>query len=130
MGFTGYVADTASAIRALDILVHASTQPEPFGRVIAEGMACGRAVICSAAGGAAELIVDGQDALAHPPGDDAALAERMPKLVRDPELRARLGRAARITAELRFERRRLAEEVIPLYQRLRGDPAPRSRKRV
>src|SRR3984885_7689934 len=42
VGFTGYVADTAAAIRALDVLVHASTQPEPFGRVIAEGMACGR----------------------------------------------------------------------------------------
>lgn len=123
VGFTGYVADTASAIRALDILVHASTQPEPFGRVIAEGMACGRAVICSAAGGAAELIADGQDALAHPPGDDAALAERIAELVRDPELRTRLGRAARITAERRFERGRLSEEVIPLYQRLRGDLA-------
>jgi len=124
VGFTGYVADTASAIRALDILVHASTQPEPFGRVIAEGMACGRAVICGAAGGAAELIADGTDALAHPPGDDAALAERIAELVRDPELRARLGRAARITAERRFERSRLSEELIPLYQRLRGGLAP------
>jgi len=130
VGFTGYVADTASAIRALDILVHASTQPEPFGRVIAEGMACGRAVICSAAGGAAELIVDGQDALAHEPGDDAALAERITELVRDPELRARLGRAARITAELRFERSRLAEEVIPLYQRLSGHLAPQPEARM
>jgi glycosyltransferase involved in cell wall biosynthesis len=124
VGFTGYVADTASAIRALDILVHASTQPEPFGRVIAEGMACGRAVICSAAGGAAELIDDGMDALAHPPGDDAALAGRMAELVRDPELRARLGRVARITAERRFERSRLSEEVVPLYHRLRGGVAP------
>jgi glycosyltransferase involved in cell wall biosynthesis len=124
VGFTGYVADTASAIRALDVLVHASTQPEPFGRVIAEGMACGRAVICSAAGGAAELIADGTDALAHPPGDDTALAERIAELVRDPELRTRLGRAARITAERRFERSRLSEEVIPLYQRLRSGLAP------
>jgi len=123
VGFTGYVADTAGAMRALDILVHASTQPEPFGRVIAEGMACGCAVICSAAGGAVELIAEGQDALAHPPGDEAALAGRMAELVRDPELRARLGRAGRITAERRFERSRLAEEVIPLYQRLSGHPA-------
>jgi glycosyltransferase involved in cell wall biosynthesis len=124
VGFTGYVADTAGAIRALDILVHASTQPEPFGRVIAEGMACGRAVICSAAGGASELITEGEDALAHPPGDDAILAQRMAELVRDPELRARLGRTGRITAERRFERGRLAEEVIPLYQRLSGHSAP------
>ena len=41
------------AIRALDVVVHASTSPEPFGLVIAEAMACGRAVIVSDAGGAA-----------------------------------------------------------------------------
>jgi glycosyltransferase involved in cell wall biosynthesis len=126
VGFTGYLEDTASAIRALDILVHASTQPEPFGRVIAEGMACGRAVICSAAGGAAELITEGKDALAHPPGDDVALAERIAELVRDPELRARLGRAGRITAERRFERSRLSAQLVPLYQRLAGHAAPQA----
>jgi glycosyltransferase involved in cell wall biosynthesis len=123
VGFTGYVADTAGAIRSLDVLVHASTQPEPFGRVIAEGMASGCAVICSAAGGAAELITEGHDALAHPPGDDAALAARIVELVRDPELRARLGRSGRITAEQRFERGRLAEQLVPLYQRLAGHAA-------
>jgi len=126
VGFTGYVADTAGAIRTLDILVHASTQPEPFGRVIAEGMACGRAVICSAAGGVAELITEGEDALAHPPGDDAALAACIAELVRDPELRARLGRAGRITAERRFERSRLAAQLTPLYQRLSGHLAPQA----
>jgi glycosyltransferase involved in cell wall biosynthesis len=124
VGFTGYVADTAGAIRALDILVHASTQPEPFGRVIAEGMACGRAVICSAAGGAAELITEGQDALAHAPGDDVSLAARIAELVRDPELRSRLGRAGRITAERRFELGRLSKELVPLYRRLSGHLAP------
>jgi glycosyltransferase involved in cell wall biosynthesis len=123
VGFTGYVADTAGVMRSLDVLVHASTQPEPFGRVIAEGMASGCAVISSAAGGAAELIADGQDALSHPPGDDAALADCIAKLVRDPELRARLARAGRITAERRFERSRLAEELVPLYTRLSGQIA-------
>jgi glycosyltransferase involved in cell wall biosynthesis len=123
VAFTGYVADTAPAMRALDILVHASIQPEPFGRVIAEGMACGCAVIVSAAGGAAELIAEGEDALAHPPGDDVALAARIAELVRDPELRARLGRAGRVTAERRFERSRLAAQLVPLYHRLSGQPA-------
>jgi glycosyltransferase involved in cell wall biosynthesis len=126
VGFTGYIADTAGAMRSLDILVHASTQPEPFGRVIAEGMACGRAVICSAAGGAAELISEGEDALSHPPGDDRALAARISQLVTDAELRARLGRAGRITAERRFERSRLATQLIPLYNRLTGHLAPQS----
>lgn len=118
VGFTGYAADTASAMRALDIVVHASTQPEPFGRVIAEAMACGRAVICSAAGGARELITEGHDALAHTPGDHLTLAQHIERLIRDPELRARLGRAGRATAEQRFDRARLAEQLIPVYLRL------------
>ena len=42
VGFTGFIDDPAPAIRALDVLVHASTEPEPFGLAIAEGMACGR----------------------------------------------------------------------------------------
>ena len=47
VGFTGFVDDAAAAMRALDVVVHASTQPEPFGLVIAEAMACGRAVVVS-----------------------------------------------------------------------------------
>jgi glycosyltransferase involved in cell wall biosynthesis len=120
VGFTGYISDTAAAIRELDILVHASTQPEPFGRVIAEGMACGRSVICSAAGGAAELITPGENALAHRPGEISEMAGCIEKLVRDPELRTRLGRNGRATAEQRFQRSRLAAQVIPLYHKLAG----------
>ena len=43
VGFTGFVEDAAQAMRALDVVVHASTEPEPFGLVIAEAMACARA---------------------------------------------------------------------------------------
>ena len=62
VGFTGFLPP-APAMRALDVVVHASTRPEPFGLVIAEAMACGRAVITSASGGAAELVDAGEDAL-------------------------------------------------------------------
>lgn len=117
VGFTGFVPDAAAALRALDVAVHASTEPEPFGLAIAEAMASGRAVVVAAAGGAAELIRDGVDALAHPPGDDAALAARIAALAADPELRRRLGAAARATAERRFDRRRAAAGVIEVWER-------------
>ena len=118
VGFTGFLDDASAAVRALDILVHASTAPEPFGLVIAEGMACGRAVIASEAGGAAELFEAGIDALGHAPGDAARLAERIALLATDWSLRARLGAAGRATAERRFNRARLASELIPLYRRV------------
>ena len=118
VGFTGFVHDPAAAMRALDIVVHASIEPEPFGRVIVEGMACGRAVIASRAGGVVEIINEGTDALGHKPGDANMLADCIKQLVLDKDLRARLGLAGRRTAELRFDRQRLAGELLPLYQRL------------
>ncbi|HEX6367306.1 MAG TPA: glycosyltransferase family 4 protein [Longimicrobium sp.] len=118
VGFTGFAEDAAAAIRALDVVVHASTQPEPFGLVIAEAMACGRAVVASAAGGAGEIVTAGHDALAVAPGDVEGLAEAIRRLALDPVLRDRLGRAGRETAVRRFDRARLAAEVAPLYRSL------------
>jgi glycosyltransferase involved in cell wall biosynthesis len=118
IGFTGFATDAAAAMRALDIVVHASVQPEPFGMVIAEAMACGRPVVVSLAGGAAEIVRDGVDVLGHAPGDAAALADRLSALAGDQGLRARLGHAARAAAESRFDRARLARELGPLYARL------------
>ncbi|MBV9657772.1 MAG: glycosyltransferase family 4 protein [Verrucomicrobia bacterium] len=115
LGFTGFVNDAPAALRALDIVVHASTRPEPFGLVIAQGMACGRAVVASAGGGACELFVPEREALAHPPGDAAALAAAITRLAEVPELRARLGKAGRSAAEQRFSRSRLAEELTTIY---------------
>ena len=123
VGFTGFVPDPAPALRALDIVVHASTQPEPFGRVIAEAMATGRPIVCSASGGAAELINEGYDAMGHPPGDVDVLAQKITQLARNSELRARMGRAGRLTAERRFAPERLAAELVPLYRRLCGHAA-------
>jgi glycosyltransferase involved in cell wall biosynthesis len=118
VGFTGFVARPEEAMRGLDVVVHASTAPEPFGLVIAEAMACERAVIASDAGGAREVFTDGVDALAHAPGDADGLARQIEALVRDAPLRQRLARAGRRTAEQRFNRDRLAQDLIPLYQRV------------
>jgi glycosyltransferase involved in cell wall biosynthesis len=118
VGFTGFMHDSATAMRALDVVVHASTDPEPFGLVIAEAMACAKPVIASRAGGALELTESGVNALGHDPGDAAALARRIEELARDANLRKRLGDAGRATAEQRFTRRRMAQELMPIYETL------------
>jgi len=117
-GFTGFIADSSSAIRSLDIVVHASTDPEPFGLVIAEAMACGRAVVASGAGGAIELTDACADSMTHTPGDASGLADRIHRLAADPALRDRLGAAGRATAERCFTRSRVAVELTPIYQGL------------
>jgi glycosyltransferase involved in cell wall biosynthesis len=118
VGFTGFIADAAEAMRALDVVVHASTEPEPFGLVIAEGMACARPVVVSRAGGAAEITTPDVDALAYAPGDAQQLAACLQSLAADAALRRRLGDAARATAERVFDRRRLADEMTTVYEGL------------
>jgi glycosyltransferase involved in cell wall biosynthesis len=118
VGFTGFVHEPARALRALDVVVHASTDPEPFGMVVAEAMACGRALVTSATGGAAELVRDGVDALTHPPGDSRHLATCLARLAADSALRRRLGEQARIAAVERFDARRMTDQFARMYEEL------------
>jgi glycosyltransferase involved in cell wall biosynthesis len=116
VAFTGFVPRTAPLLRALDIVVHASTQPEPFGLAIAEAMACGCAVVISDAGGAAEIIDAGTNAVSHPPGDAAALSRALADLVADPVRRARLGAAARAAAVRQFDAETFASAFAKVYE--------------
>jgi len=115
VGFVPFQPEPAAAYRGLDVVVHPSERPEPFGRTIVEAMACERAVIAARGGGAVELFSEGESALGHAPGDAADLATAIVRLARDEALRTRLGRAARAEAEARFDRRRLGAEVRAVY---------------
>lgn len=116
VGFTGRIDDVPAAMRALDIVVHASVEPEPFGLVVAEAMACGRPVIVSRAGGAAEIAEAG--ALFHAPGNASELAECLSQLICDSGLRASLGGAGRRAALHLFGRQRLSDALVPIYESL------------
>lgn len=118
VGFIPFAANPVPIYRALDVVLHASTQPEPFGLTVAEAMACGRAVIVSAAGGAAELFTDGVDALGAEPGNVGQLASAVRHLVGDTALRARLGQAARRTAETCFDATHYGQRLVSLYDSL------------
>lgn len=90
-----------------------SRWPEPLGSVVYEGMSRGRAVIGTRPGGHVDMIDDGESGLLVPAGDDVALEAAMRRLIDDPALRERLGRAARV-ASLRFT----AAESIPRLDEL------------
>ena len=120
VAFVPFQKNPAEVFRALDIVVHASSRAEPFGRTIVEAMACGRAVIGVAEGGAAEIIHHDENALAVPPRNPAALADAILRLVNDDGLRQRLGAAGRADAVARFSRERLAADMLKAYQAI-GD---------
>jgi glycosyltransferase involved in cell wall biosynthesis len=115
--FRGFRSDVWSELAHLDVLVHASTTPEPFGQVVLEGMAAGLPVVAAAAGGPAEIMIDDDDGLLVPPGSVGALTAALRRLADDPSLRARLGRQARITAA-GYPPERTAAALLPLYTRM------------
>jgi glycosyltransferase involved in cell wall biosynthesis len=98
--FLGFRTDVAELMRASDAVVHASVYPEPFGRVIVEGMLAGRPVIATRAGGVTE-IVDDETGVLVPPNDSEALAAAIDWLAADPVRAAQL--AARGAARARSE---------------------------
>jgi glycosyltransferase involved in cell wall biosynthesis len=119
VGFVPFQTDPVDLYRMLDVAVHASTRPEPFGLTIVEAMSCGKPVVVSAAGGAAELFTPGHDGLGHSPGDAAGLAAAIARLAADPRLRERLGANARRTAVERFSRERFGREMATIYEKIR-----------
>ena len=102
--------------RALDVVVHASSRPEPFGRTIVEGMATGRPVIAPLEGGSAELFVHGLEAIGVAPRSPDTMAAAIIDLARSPEKRSALGQAGRLAAVKRFSRARLGEQVFRVYR--------------
>ncbi|NIZ93279.1 glycosyltransferase [Kineococcus rubinsiae] len=94
----GFSDDVEGVLAASDVLVHASTVPEPFGQVVVEGMAAGLTVLAADAGGPAEIVTHDHDGLLYPVGDVEALARLLAAVAADPGLRARLGEAAVATA--------------------------------
>ena len=113
-GLIPFQDDVARVYRSLDVVVHASTQPEPFGRTIVEAMACERPVVVSRAGGAAELFREGETALGYRTGSAHALAETMGRML-DPDTRSQIGRCARAHALVDFSRSKLATELARVY---------------
>lgn len=113
--FTGFRSDIPDVMNALDVVVHASVRPEPFGRVILEGMLLGKPVIAAAAGGVPELIDEGRTGFLVPPGDAAALAVAMRRVAADADLRRSVGERACSEATDRFSLRRHVDLMSSLY---------------
>jgi glycosyltransferase involved in cell wall biosynthesis len=91
---TGYRRDVEAVYAAIDVFVHFSIEPEPFGMVVAEAMAAGKAVVAADDGGPKEMIVHGKDGLLVQTGDVDGLRGAIHQLVNDSKFRETLGRAA------------------------------------
>jgi glycosyltransferase involved in cell wall biosynthesis len=104
--------------RALDILVLASREPEPFGLVVLEAMSTGKPVIATAHGGPLDIIEDGRSGELVPPGDTQAMADAMLALVNDPARRARVGALARARVAAHYTAEQYVAGVDAVYREL------------
>jgi glycosyltransferase involved in cell wall biosynthesis len=116
--FAGHQDSVADVYAGIDLLVHSSTRPEPFGRVLIEAMAAGVPVIASAQGGPTEIVEDGVTGLLVTPGSSELLAEAMAQLLSDPERSAGMGVAGRQRAIEHFDIRQQVERIQAIYDRI------------
>jgi glycosyltransferase involved in cell wall biosynthesis len=115
---TGYRRDVPNYIAVLDIMIHASIDPEPFGRVLLEGMALRKPLVASDGGAVPEIVADGDTGMLFKPGDPSALAGALAALLRDPARARAMGESGRERLLAHYSIRRNVERTQEVYERL------------
>jgi len=116
--FAGFRSDIPEILAAIDVLVHCSTEPEPFATAVIEGMMAGRPVIAAKAGGMPEMIEDGVTGLLALPRDPEAMAQAILFYYRDRDRARQIALAGRKRATTDFTAERHVNEFYALYQTL------------
>ena len=102
---TGCRDDVADILRAVDAFVLCSYSVECFPMALLEAMAAGRPAVCTAVGGVPEMVEEGVTGFLAPPREPIALADRLVRVLADDDLARRMGRAARLRVEAKFNLR-------------------------
>ncbi len=115
--FLGYQEDVSGWYQAFDALILPSAN-EGTPVVVIEALAAGCPVVATSVGGVPDVVREGVDGFLVPVGDVEQLAERLARLARDPELRARMGEAGRASIPARYAVERLVADIDALYRSL------------
>lgn len=114
--FVGRTDDMPAAYKLADVVVSASLDPEPFGRVMIEAQAMGRPVIATDHGGARETVIEGVTGWLVEPGDPAGLAAGLrTALALDGDARARLAATATAHVRAEFSRYQMCARTLAVY---------------
>lgn len=118
--FLGFRSDIALLMVACDMIAHTSTAPEPFGRVIVEAMLCGKPVVVAQAGGAVELVKDGETGWLVPPDDPLRLAEVITACHNYPDQATTIAHRAQVQARQRFNLEKTNKQLAQLLYESTG----------
>ena len=116
--FTGERADARRLLPAFDVAVVPSIEREGFGLAALEAMDAGLPVVASRVGGLPEVVQDERTGLLVPPGDDAALAAAIERLLMRPHERDAFGALGRGRVESLFRAAPMTRRVEGLYEEI------------
>lgn len=117
----GARSDVPLLMGLVDIVIHTSIEPEPFGRVLVEGMLAGKPVVATRGGGAPEIVDDGVTGRLITPGDPQALAAAVRELLDDSAVRERMGESGRERATRLFHLQRTLAQITDAIAALMAD---------
>jgi glycosyltransferase involved in cell wall biosynthesis len=111
----GHRSDVLSLQQSCSVAVLASTQGEGMPRALMEAAACGKPMVATDVPGSRELVIDGVNGLLVPPGNAAALAAAILKLVRQPDVARKMGIAARQRLIAEFSDECIVAQTLQVY---------------
>ncbi len=120
--FLGFRDDVPRLMKSVDIVAHCSTSPEPFGRVIVEGMLAKKPVIAANAGGAKEIVTQNETGLLVEPSDPKALAEAIRRLKEHPGKSQEMAEAGFTDAYRRFAIENIVKQIENQIRKVIGGP--------
>lgn len=123
--FTGYTDNVADYLNLLQIVIHTSEDPEPFGRVLIEAMAMKKPLIGAHAGAVQEIIEEGITGLTFPPKNAEALSDAVLRLLNDPQKAEQMGLAGYQRLCDNFLISANVEKTEHLYEKLLGTESSR-----
>ena len=115
--FAGMRQDIPALVAASDVFVLPSLT-EALPTVLAEAAAGGKPIIATTVGGVPEMVADGETGLLVPPSDSEALVEACGRMLENPSLRQRMGRAGRRLAVDRFDLEQHVDHLLNLYDEM------------
>ncbi|MBL4903599.1 MAG: glycosyltransferase family 4 protein [Desulfocapsa sp.] len=115
---TGYRKDIAALMGVMDVVVHASITPEPFGMVLIEGMAMAKPVVATRMGGPLDIVVDNETGFLVEPGNVVEMANAIHRLLSEKSLAAAMGASGKNRVATMFAKERYAQQVEEIYMRI------------
>lgn len=118
--FTGFQNNPLDYINLLDVFIHSSIDPEPFGIVNLEAMYMKKPIISTTIGGPVEIFVNGESAVLIEPGDPVKLADTVVDLIKHPQKASKMGEAGYERLFKKFTLEKMVNNTVKIYNKVLG----------